>query len=409
MQPPVVHGMSDPTYLQDHRPVRIATPLGDNVLLLRSMQGIERLGRPFQYELVLLSEKHDVTYKDIIGQNVTVSVDKGDKVPRYFNGFISRFSQTRYERTLVEHRATMVPWLWFLTRSADCRIFQNMTIPDTGALEQVISIPLERDWSFLELAEAIRAAVDQAGYDVTNPTTHLSDPLHETSHDLIIRQKKDGTAIEMISASHDDSEMGSWWKIDETDGKKKDLSADKRDSKAVFEVPSLKDLGGEDGFHGGCPRQRRLLCLGTRADDRLDIYVAPKGCINGRAYAVYGEIQTASGLKPEAPYRNAAYVVYWSTGSTGTVFGKLLDVSPFTLPHEIGHVLADTGHNVAEGDLMHGTWAKDNSATANKRIYGKPLLVGSLDFETEKPKADQDMQHDMHHRNPGILSGWDAP
>ncbi len=122
--------MSAPTYLQDNRPVRIATSLGDNVLLLRSLQGHERLGRPFQYELVLLSEKHDISYKDIIGQNVSVSVAKADKVPRYFNGFISRFSQTRYERTLVEYRATMVPWLWFLTRSADCRIFQNMTIPD---------------------------------------------------------------------------------------------------------------------------------------------------------------------------------------------------------------------------------------------------------------------------------------
>jgi len=122
--------MSTPGHTQDHRPVRIATPLGDNVLLIRSMQGIERLGRPFQYELVLLSEKHDISYKDIIGQNVSVSVDKADKVPRYFNGFISRFSQTRYERTLVEYHATVVPWLWFLTRSADCRIFQHMTIPD---------------------------------------------------------------------------------------------------------------------------------------------------------------------------------------------------------------------------------------------------------------------------------------
>ncbi len=110
--------------------MRIATSLGEDVLLLRSMNGIERLGRPFQYELVLLSENHSISYKDIVGQNVTVAVDKGDKEPRYFNGFVARFSQTRYERKLAEYRATVVPWLWFLTRSADCRIFQNLTIPD---------------------------------------------------------------------------------------------------------------------------------------------------------------------------------------------------------------------------------------------------------------------------------------
>jgi len=91
-----------PTYKQASRPVRIATPLDDDVLLLRSMTGIERLGRPFQYELVLLSEKHDVDYKEIIGKNVTVSVDKGDQMPRYFNGLISRVGQANYEKKLVE-------------------------------------------------------------------------------------------------------------------------------------------------------------------------------------------------------------------------------------------------------------------------------------------------------------------
>ena len=53
-----------PTYAQTNRPVRIATPLGDNVLLVKSLTGGERLGRPFQYELVLYSETHDLDYKD---------------------------------------------------------------------------------------------------------------------------------------------------------------------------------------------------------------------------------------------------------------------------------------------------------------------------------------------------------
>lgn len=118
------------SYTQAKRPVRIATPLGEDVLLLRKMTGGEELGRPFRYELVLLSEDHDINYKDIIGENVTVLVDKGDREARFFNGFISRFTQSKYERKLAEYRATMVPWPWFLTRSSDCRIFQAMTVPD---------------------------------------------------------------------------------------------------------------------------------------------------------------------------------------------------------------------------------------------------------------------------------------
>ena len=57
--------MSGQSFTQAHRPVRIATPLGEDVLLLRSMNGVERLGRPFQYELVLLSEQHDLSYKQL--------------------------------------------------------------------------------------------------------------------------------------------------------------------------------------------------------------------------------------------------------------------------------------------------------------------------------------------------------
>ena len=85
-------------YQQANRPVRIATPLGEDVLLFHKMTGREELGRLFQYELVLRSEKHDVDYKEIIGKNVTVEVDKGDHQPRYYNGYISRFGQTNYEK-----------------------------------------------------------------------------------------------------------------------------------------------------------------------------------------------------------------------------------------------------------------------------------------------------------------------
>ena len=32
----------------------------------------------------------------------------------------------RYHR----YRAEVRPWLWFLSRTSDCRIFQEMTVPD---------------------------------------------------------------------------------------------------------------------------------------------------------------------------------------------------------------------------------------------------------------------------------------
>src|ERR1700677_1297724 len=160
-----------PTYKEKNRPVRIQTPLGEDVLLIRSLSGTERLGRPFHYDLVLASEDHELDYKKIIGQNVTIFVDKGGKQRRFFNGYISRFEQTKYEGRLAEYRATLVPWLWFLTRSSDCRIFQSMTIPEI--LKQVFE-----DHGFTDIIERLYGTYRKWDYCVQ---------YRETAYDFVSR------------------------------------------------------------------------------------------------------------------------------------------------------------------------------------------------------------------------------
>ena len=115
---------------QANRAIGIATPLGEDVLLLQSMSGSETIGEMFEYELDLISELQEVNSADILGQNVTVRLNYGKDKSRYFNGYISRFVRTEDSGNLSHFQATMVPWLWFLTRTADCLIFQEMTVPD---------------------------------------------------------------------------------------------------------------------------------------------------------------------------------------------------------------------------------------------------------------------------------------
>ena len=120
---------------QANRPIEIATPLGDNVLLLTAMHGSEALGRMFEFELDLIAENSAIDFKKILGQNVTIRLDLPKGGPRYFNGYISRFTlaaidDRNSDKKIYSYRATLVPWLWFLTRCADCRIFQNMTVLD---------------------------------------------------------------------------------------------------------------------------------------------------------------------------------------------------------------------------------------------------------------------------------------
>jgi type VI secretion system secreted protein VgrG len=112
------------------RAMEIVTPLGDDVVLFHRMHIREELGRLGDWHVDLLSARADIDLDEILGKNVTVKLALPEDRVRCFNGYVTRFAQSgmhgRYHRYVAEIR----PWLWFLTRTADCRIFQGMTVPD---------------------------------------------------------------------------------------------------------------------------------------------------------------------------------------------------------------------------------------------------------------------------------------
>jgi len=119
------------TIKQKHRLISVNTSLGEDVLVFRRMSANEQLGRLFEFQLELLSENNEIQLEQIIGTNVTVRIELPEGTgTRYFNGFVSRFSHNGTSGRYAVYHATLRPWLWFLTRTADCHIFQNMTVPD---------------------------------------------------------------------------------------------------------------------------------------------------------------------------------------------------------------------------------------------------------------------------------------
>ena len=132
-----------PTPTQANRKIAINTPLGTDVLVVRRCSIREELSRLFEIELDLISSRNDINFDEIIGKNVTLRLEGARGKTRYFNGIVNRFTQGKSERSYSVYRATVVPWLWFLTRSSDCRIFQEsmevspdeMTVP--GIIKKV--------------------------------------------------------------------------------------------------------------------------------------------------------------------------------------------------------------------------------------------------------------------------------
>src|SRR5438552_2500930 len=120
-----------PTYTQENRLLSVTTSLGQDVLLLAAFSGGEALSRLFSYQLEMLSENEAIAAKDLVGKSITWSVHYFDSEPRYFNGVVSRFTAgSRRLRDFRSYRVEVVPWLWFLTRTANCCIFQNKTAPE---------------------------------------------------------------------------------------------------------------------------------------------------------------------------------------------------------------------------------------------------------------------------------------
>lgn len=118
------------TRTQAFRHMALSGP-GDEVLLLRSIEGTEELGRPFEFVLECVSEDAEVVFEDWLGQSVTVrlSTHGGDR-ERFLNGVVSQIEQTGVVGRLSVYRLVMVPFVWLMSRRADCRIFQDKTVPE---------------------------------------------------------------------------------------------------------------------------------------------------------------------------------------------------------------------------------------------------------------------------------------
>ena len=138
---------------QQNRQFAIATSLPDDKLLFRRMAYRETLGRPFEMDIEVLSEDTAVDANALLGENITVRCELPnlENKTRYFNGVVSSVSQGGMESGLASYRLRVVPWIWFLSKSSDCRIFQEMTAVDI--IKQVF-----RDLGFTDFRESLSAS-----------------------------------------------------------------------------------------------------------------------------------------------------------------------------------------------------------------------------------------------------------
>ena len=118
-------------YLQQQRKLRVTTPLGPHELLLKSFSGSEAVSALFGYRLEMIAEnKTKVPFDAILGQKVTVHLQLPDESETHLNGLCVRLAQGGRDTDFTTYEAEIVPDVWKLTRKAQSRIFQRLTVPE---------------------------------------------------------------------------------------------------------------------------------------------------------------------------------------------------------------------------------------------------------------------------------------
>ena len=126
------------TWSRDTSLLNITTsPLGADALIPYEFSAREAISAPFLFDIRAFSQQGVFDPNTLLYQPVCVALQEkdGSGVVRYFHGIAQSVSA---EGGLMEvrgtnlhaYRITLVPKLWFLSQTVDCRVFQNKTTVD---------------------------------------------------------------------------------------------------------------------------------------------------------------------------------------------------------------------------------------------------------------------------------------
>ena len=120
-----------PNFAQTKRFLKLKTPLGADEVLLAGFSGFECFSRLFEFELDLASLTADIDPAQIVGQEMSWTIDSPSGGTSHFAGIVRRFAAGGSDpQGFRRYSATIVPKMWLLTRRTSCRIFQGKTVTE---------------------------------------------------------------------------------------------------------------------------------------------------------------------------------------------------------------------------------------------------------------------------------------
>jgi type VI secretion system secreted protein VgrG len=115
------------------RLARVVTSLGE-VLLFNRLEGSDGLSRNGEYRVTVLSRRGDIQADELLGRSVSTVVTTPRGTAREFNGLAVGFFQAGQQGRYHQYLIVVRPWTWLLTRTSDCKIFQEKTVREIISL-----------------------------------------------------------------------------------------------------------------------------------------------------------------------------------------------------------------------------------------------------------------------------------
>jgi type VI secretion system secreted protein VgrG len=125
-----------PTWTRANASMAMTSPLGGDILIPISLTAYEAISQPFQFEVVAICQNGVIDPNTLLNNPACVILQDSGTPLRYFHGIVRTVTDEGPVRTdsaadtYESYRLTLVPRLWFLSQTTDCRVYELKSAGD---------------------------------------------------------------------------------------------------------------------------------------------------------------------------------------------------------------------------------------------------------------------------------------
>lgn len=118
-----------PVLDQSKRIAKLHAPFPETQVGVHRFVGNEGLSDLFEFEVEVYSTLDAIDFDQALGTNVSVELKSFDG-KRVFDGILVAARWLGKREAFYHYRLVLKPWYWLLTRTTDCRLFHDKSVPD---------------------------------------------------------------------------------------------------------------------------------------------------------------------------------------------------------------------------------------------------------------------------------------